>query len=34
VDLRAERCPHDASWVAAITVDEVTEQAEDLLRQS
>ncbi|MEU4516778.1 glycosyltransferase family 9 protein [Nonomuraea wenchangensis] len=33
VDLRAERCPHDASWVAAISVDEVTEQAEGLLRQ-
>ncbi|MER7367230.1 glycosyltransferase family 9 protein [Nonomuraea wenchangensis] len=34
VDLRAARCPHDASWVAAISVDEVVEQAEDLLRQS
>ncbi|MEW9555599.1 glycosyltransferase family 9 protein [Nonomuraea sp. NPDC050783] len=33
VDLRAERCEHDASWLAAIPVDAVAEQAEDLLGQ-
>jgi ADP-heptose:LPS heptosyltransferase len=33
VDLSAERCPHDASWVADVTVDAVVEQAEDLLAE-
>ncbi|KAA9374456.1 glycosyltransferase family 9 protein [Microbispora cellulosiformans] len=32
LDPRAERCPHDESWVADVTVDEVVEQAEYLLR--
>ncbi|MCK2216283.1 glycosyltransferase family 9 protein [Actinomadura sp. ATCC 31491] len=34
VDLRAGRCAHDDSWIAAITVDEVIEQAELLLGRS
>jgi ADP-heptose:LPS heptosyltransferase len=33
LDLGAERCPHDMSWVTEVTVDEVVEQAVDLLRQ-
>ncbi|WP_036332654.1 glycosyltransferase family 9 protein [Microbispora sp. ATCC PTA-5024] len=33
LDLTLERCPHDASWVAGVTVDEAAEQAEDLLAQ-
>ncbi|GIH69943.1 glycosyltransferase family 9 protein [Sphaerimonospora thailandensis] len=31
VDLTVARCPHDASWVAEVTVDEAAEQAADLL---
>ncbi|GGO21203.1 LPS biosynthesis-related glycosyltransferase [Microbispora rosea subsp. aerata] len=31
-DLRLARCPHDESWVAEVPVDDVVEQAEDLLR--
>ncbi|WP_055482676.1 glycosyltransferase family 9 protein [Sphaerimonospora mesophila] len=31
VDLTAARCPHDVSWVAGVSVDEVAEQAADLL---
>lgn len=31
LDLNAARCPHDASWVAEVTVAEVIEQATDLL---
>ena len=31
-DARARRCPHDESWVADVPVDDVVEQAEDLLR--
>ncbi|WP_405087224.1 glycosyltransferase family 9 protein [Microbispora sp. NBC_01389] len=32
LDPRAERCPHDESWVAEVTVDEVVQQAQALLR--
>ncbi|MEU7689694.1 glycosyltransferase family 9 protein [Microbispora hainanensis] len=31
-DARPPRCPHDESWVADVPVDDVVEQAEDLLR--
>lgn len=31
LDLKAGRCPHDVSWVAEVTVDEVADQATDLL---
>ncbi|GAA3697235.1 glycosyltransferase family 9 protein [Nonomuraea antimicrobica] len=31
VEPRAERCPHDESWVRDVSVDMVREQAEDLL---
>jgi ADP-heptose:LPS heptosyltransferase len=31
-DARPRRCPHDESWVADVPVDDVVEQAEDLLR--
>jgi hypothetical protein len=32
VDLEAERCEHDLSWVADVSVDTVMEQVEDLLK--
>ncbi|MFI7690233.1 glycosyltransferase family 9 protein [Nonomuraea sp. NPDC049655] len=32
VDAEAERCEHDGTWVADVSVDDVTEQAEDLLK--
>ncbi|MFI6173955.1 glycosyltransferase family 9 protein [Nonomuraea sp. NPDC051191] len=32
VDVEAERCEHDGTWVADVSVDDVTEQAEDLLK--
>ncbi|MEU6723258.1 hypothetical protein ABZ917_06050 [Nonomuraea wenchangensis] len=31
VDPRGERCPHDVSWVRDVPVDDVLEQAGDLL---
>ncbi|NUP66060.1 MAG: glycosyltransferase family 9 protein [Nonomuraea sp.] len=32
VDLNAERCEHDGSWVADVSVETVMEQVEDLLK--
>ncbi|MGA5764238.1 glycosyltransferase family 9 protein [Nonomuraea bangladeshensis] len=34
VDPRGERCPHDVSWVRDVPVDDVLEQAGDLLAES